>query len=411
MSDQQTQPSRRLLLGGSAGVALGGLLTGFGAGRASATSAGQTVGVQVAQAEGYLPFYGVYQSGILQPPQAHAVFIGCDLPVDEAPGGQKPEEMRESVKGLLNMLGEDAQRLMSGQGVLADTEPEMAGPATDLSITVGVGPGLLELLGISSPMVQPLPTFAGDQISAEYGQTDVIVQCCAQDPTVLEHAVRALTKNLRGITTLVFTQRGFMHMPRAAGGQSGGTFRNLLGQVDGINNPVGQVREDAVFGDAQNPSWRAGGTTLVLRRIRMDLEAWDRVDRAGRDFALGRRQSDGSPLSGSTPQDPVDVNAVDELGLPVIASQSHVARAAPRDADEVMWRRGYNYLHGAEAGLLFASYQRDPRTSFIPVQQRLASVDALNEWVSAVGSAVYAILPGLSAGELFGEQLLAAEAN
>ncbi|CAM5726824.1 Deferrochelatase OS=Streptomyces alboniger OX=132473 GN=efeB PE=3 SV=1 [Streptomyces alboniger] len=48
-----------------------------------------------------------------------------------------------------------------------------------------------------------------------------------------------------------------------------------------------------------------------------------------------------------------------------------------------------------EAGLFFLAYQRDPRTGFIPVQTSLARSDALNEYIQHVGSALFAIPPGV----------------
>ena len=60
-----------------------------------------------------------------------------------------------------------------------------------------------------------------------------------------------------------------------------------------------------------------------------------------------------------------------------------------------------------DSGLIFAAYQRDPGRQFIPVQQRLAAADALNQWITTIGSATFAILPGIAAGGFIGETLLA----
>ncbi|WP_404286610.1 Dyp-type peroxidase [Glutamicibacter arilaitensis] len=395
------QPSRRVVLGGSAAAAIGGVFAGFGAGRATATASSSSAPqpTDAAHSPRFQPFHGKYQSGILSDPQAHAVFLGFNLPLD----AMDRTESIEHIRSILKMLTADAQQLMSGRGVLADTEPEMSHAQSDLTVTVGVGQSILDVLGYKSSALGRLPEFKGEKLDARYGQSDLIIQCCAQDPTVLHHAVRALRKNLRGITELAFSQSGFMHAAQPV--RPGPGFRNLFGQLDGINNPTGQARELAVFGDAQEPSWITGGTTLVLRRIEMNLDKWDEVDRAGRDFALGRRQSDGSPLSGTKSTDPVDLQALDASGLPAIAAHAHIARAKPETADEVLWRRGYNYHETQSSGLLFASYQREPARSFIPVQRRLAQVDALNEWITHVGSALYAILPGVAEGRYLGEEV------
>jgi deferrochelatase/peroxidase EfeB len=57
-----------------------------------------------------------------------------------------------------------------------------------------------------------------------------------------------------------------------------------------------------------------------------------------------------------------------------------------------------------DAGLLFVCFQRDPRRQFVPVQHRLAT-DALNEYVKATGSALFACPPGIRRGGYVGETL------
>ncbi|MFC9767953.1 Dyp-type peroxidase, partial [Rhodococcus jostii] len=74
-------------------------------------------------------------------------------------------------------------------------------------------------------------------------------------------------------------------------------------------------------------------------------------------------------------------------------------------------RRGYNYddppVIGevSNSGLIFVSYQRDIDTQFLPVQRRLAEFDALNQWTTPIGSAVYAIPPGALPGGYLAQTL------
>ena len=73
-------------------------------------------------------------------------------------------------------------------------------------------------------------------------------------------------------------------------------------------------------------------------------------------------------------------------------------------------RRGFNYdasaAGGTDAGLIFGSFQADPLTQFVPIQQRLAQADLLNLWTTPIGSAVFAIPPGCEPGGYLGETLL-----
>jgi deferrochelatase/peroxidase EfeB len=74
-------------------------------------------------------------------------------------------------------------------------------------------------------------------------------------------------------------------------------------------------------------------------------------------------------------------------------------------------RRGYNFVDGSDglgrldAGLFFLAYQRDPRKQFVPIQQRLAHSDAMNEYIQHVGSAIFACPPGVRSGGYWGETL------
>ncbi len=61
-------------------------------------------------------------------------------------------------------------------------------------------------------------------------------------------------------------------------------------------------------------------------------------------------------------------------------------------------RRGYNYTDGInelgqlDAGLLFLAFMKDP-AQFIRLQTRLGSSDKLNEYISHIGSGIFAVPP------------------
>jgi deferrochelatase/peroxidase EfeB len=57
------------------------------------------------------------------------------------------------------------------------------------------------------------------------------------------------------------------------------------------------------------------------------------------------------------------------------------------------------------AGLFFMAYVRDPRTHFIPVQRAMAASDAMMEYLKFTGSALFAVPPGVRAGEHVGQAL------
>ena len=57
------------------------------------------------------------------------------------------------------------------------------------------------------------------------------------------------------------------------------------------------------------------------------------------------------------------------------------------------------------AGLVFMSFQANIARQFVPIQNRLDARDALNDWTSAIGSAVFAIPGGFAAGDWLGRAL------
>ncbi|MFD6101006.1 Dyp-type peroxidase, partial [Nocardiopsis flavescens] len=349
-----------------------------------------------------VPFHGARQAGVETPPQAHACFLGLDL---------REGVDAEGVRRLMRLLSDDAARLCRGEPALADTEPELATVPAGLTVTFGFGPGLVERVDPAAVpgWLRPLPEFDHDDLDPRWGQADLVVQVCADDPVTVAHAVRMLGKDARAFTGHRWTQSGFR---RAHGSEADGTtMRNLMGQVDGTVNPrPGTGDFDHLVWREEGPPWLAGGTGLVLRRIATHLDTWDELDRPAREAVIGRRLSDGAPLTGGGEHAEADLDATDSSGLTVVPAFAHVRRARTGDPDERIFRRGYNYDlrdHGAaEAGLLFAAFQADPVRQFVPLQRRLDELDLLNEWVTAVGSAVFAVPPGCAEGDYVGRTLL-----
>ncbi|ORM32480.1 Dyp-type peroxidase [Williamsia sp. 1135] len=394
--------SRRRLLGGAAGLGAAGVGVGIGWGAAEAAASNDSDGSAGGQTES---FYGPHQAGIATTPQAYGQFVGLDL-VDGTD--------RAALTGILKVWTEDAARLTGGRAALADTEPELAQIPSRLTVTVGVGAGAFSAAGLEErrpTWLRPLPGFAIDRLDQNaWSQTDLLLQVCGDDPMTVAHTVRVLTKNVRSRVRIAWVQRGFHHARGST--PAGTTMRNLMGQVDGTVNPRSDVDFDGlVWDDGSQQPWLAGGTSLVLRRIAMQLDTWEELDRHARELTVGRTVDTGAPLTGSAEHDEPDFEAT-KMGIPVIPPSSHIARAHQRTPNEQFLRRGYNFDDPPSAGqtsnsgLIFAAYQRDVDTQYLPVQQRLADHDALNEWTVPIGSAVYAILPGIEKGDFLGSTLL-----
>lgn len=396
---------RHLLLGGAAaGV---GALAAVGAQLAgTAPPEVPTAAEDGANGTRTVPFYADRQAGVGTAAQAHGVFVALDLKAGTTP---------ERLKSLLKLLSDDAANLTQGKAALADTEGELAVRPARLTVTFGFGPGIFRVLGPDRASEGPpeLPAFSIDKLVPELSGGDLLLQICADDPLTVAHAQRMLLKDSRSFTTVRWVQSGFR---RAYGTeQSGTTMRNLFGQVDGTSNPApGSAEfERVVYGDESTPAWTPNGTSLVIRRISMNLDKWDELDRSGREESVGRRLANGAPLTGTAEHDEPDFAAVTPVGFPVIADFSHLRRARPEDVSQRIFRRAFNYdsVPGpggvSESGLIFASYQADVHRQFVPIQRRLDELDLLNLWTTPVGSAVFAIPPGCAPGGFVGDGLFA----
>lgn len=394
---------RQLLIGGAvaglgATAAIGADLALTAQDRASLTPTG---GAEAVTGGETIAFYGPHQAGIATLPQAHSTFIGLDL---------APSTRRDGLRRMMRILTDDAARLTQGEAALADSEAELAAAPARLTVTFGFGPGLVARAGGAAPdWLAPLPAFAIDRLEDAWSGGDLLIEIASDDPLTVAHTARMLLKDARRFATVRWRQDGFR---RARGTERPGTtMRNLFGQVDGTVNPTPGTQDfDAVVWGADG--WVAGGTSLVIRRIRMTLDTWDELDRSGREQSIGRTLSNGAPLTGTKETDEPDFAAVGAMGFPVIPDFAHIRRARG-DGTERIYRRSYNYdLPPAgngisESGMIFASYQADVTTQFLPIQRRLDELDLLNKWTIPIGSAVFAIPPGCDSDGYIGDTLLA----
>lgn len=342
-----------------------------------------------------IPFYGKRQSGITTPIQRQVYFAVLDLATEDL----------ETIRGIFKSWTAYIARMMQGELVEAYKSNTML-PPTDtgeavgmgterLTITVGVSPSFLDKLKLSSkklPELEDLPKFARDQLQEDFTGGDICIQACAEDAQVAFHAVRNLLRKGREHLTLKWSQTGY-----AAITSQGSTPRNLFGFKDGTANVTSQDDFDRVIWCDQD-NWMKNGTYLIVRRVQMHLETWDRTSLKEQENTFGRHRDSGAPLGAVDEFDPVDLELKDDKGNLVIPEDCHVRLA--KEVGEEIYRRAFSYSNGIDprtgqfdAGLLFISFQKDPQ-QFIKVQKNLGTKDKLNEYITHVGSGLFAILPG-----------------
>ncbi|BDS49512.1 Dyp-type peroxidase [Rhodoluna sp. KAS3] len=399
--------SRRGFLAGASASA--GAIVGASAGAwfgADQAAAAAEIKSQTAVLKRKEKFYGAHQNGIELELQTFTNFVAFDLldGVDRA-----------AMLRWMSLLTDDIARLTQGDAALADAQPQLAlGPAR-LTATVGFGPAMFEKLGLEHQMpdsFKNLPAFKIDALKSEFSGGDVLIHVSADDPIVLSHAVRRLITDSLGFASVRWSQQGFSNAQGVV--PHGVRQRNLMGQVDGTDNP-GLATDDFenLVWINDGPNWIQGGTIMVFRRIAMQLNTWDQLGRVEKEQVIGRTLDTGAPLGKANETDVIDFDAVDANGLKVIPDFAHIRRAHAHAPGERFFRRPFNYETGVSAdgnpdvGLLWTAYQRNLDTQFIPVQRRLERFDLLNKWTTPIGSAVFAIAKGVQPGQVLAAELFA----
>lgn len=352
-------------------------------------------------------FYGKHQSGISTPVQKNIYFASLTVLVTS----------KEELQALFKTWTPLMVRLMNGELMVdlttntrvptGDTGEAEGLNASNLSITVGVGPSLFDKLGMAHlkpAELADLPHFPKDQLQKEYTGGDLCIQACADDPQVAFHAVRNLVRAASGKVEIKWSQAGFNSFPA-----EGGTPRNLFAFKDGTVNPSIKDEQDLNKVVWVDKGWLKGGSYLVARKVQMHLETWDRTSLKDQEATFGRHRDSGAPLGKTKEFDDFDIEEKDSKGEYIMPDTSHVHLA--RKSGARILRRSYSYASGVmsntgthDAGLIFISFQKDP-AQFITVQNSLGRLDKMNEYITHRGSAVFACFPGVQKGSYLGEAL------
>ncbi|MDX6315113.1 MAG: dye decolorizing peroxidase [Streptomyces sp.] len=404
--------SRRRLLGTAGAAGAAGLVAGSASGAVAASALRDEPTALASVGAATVPFHGTHQAGITTPLQARGHLVAFDL----AAGTD-----RKGAAALLRRWSAAAEAMTAGREPSGDNQIALDAGPSSLTVTFGFGRTFFTRAGLQKQLPEalaPLPDFSADALDAKRSNGDLWIQIGSDDGLVAFHALRILQKEAGDAARLRWQMNGFNRTPGATAQPR--TARNLMGQIDGTNNPK---ETDASFNErifvpsSGSPEWMAGGSYAVVRRIRMLLDSWDNLSVERQEKVIGRRKSDGAPLSagkGGTETTTVDLDKFTDGAL-AIAGDAHIRVAKPEsNGGAALLRRPFSYHDGyrddgaPDAGLLFVCWQADPLTGFVPVQRKLDRGDGLSRFLSHESSGLFAVPGGPAKDEYVGQRLLEA---
>jgi putative iron-dependent peroxidase len=261
---------------------------------------------------------------VLTPLTESAIFLVLTV----APGGE------ETVRDLLG----DVAALSRSVGFRV--------PEAELTCVVGIGARLFDRL-FTGPRPAELHEFreiVGSVHTAVSTPGDLLFHVRSRRADVSFELAMHLTGRLRGSATIVDETHGFRYFEQ----------RDLLGFVDGTENPVDvEAVEAAVIGDG-DPSF-AGGSYVVVQKYVHDLDGWNRLPTAQQEQIIGRAKQSDIELSGDRQRADSHISLTTVLDpdgseLQIVRDNMPFGRFAS-DASE----------HG-ELGTYFVGYSATPTT-------------------------------------------------
>lgn len=212
-------------------------------------------------------------------------------------------------------------------------------PDGGLTCVVGIGAGAWErLFGLPCPReLHPLKEVAGPAHTAVSTPGDLLFHIRAHRFDLCFELAQRLMDRLRGHAIVVDEVHGFRSFD----------LRDVLGFVDGTENPAGQAASASVEVAADDPDFEGGSYVLVQKYVH-DLGSWDAISVEEQEKVIGRLK-----LS--------DIELPDDLK----PANSHVAlnTIIDEDGDQkqiVRYNMPFGRVGEAEYGTYFIGYSRSP---------------------------------------------------
>lgn len=254
---------------------------------------------------------------VLTPLTGSAIFLVVRIEPD---GEQAARNLLERVAGLTRAVG-------------------FRVPAGNLSCVTSIGSDAWDRLfsGPRPAALHPFIELEGAKHKAVSTPGDLLFHIRAGQLDMCFELAQQIMKQLGTAATVVDEVHGFKYFE----------MRDLLGFVDGTENPTGTDADEAVVIGAEDPEF-AGGSYVIVQKYLHDMTAWNALTVEQQERVIGRTKLE-------------DI----ELGDDVKPSNSHLALTVVEDADgnELQILRDnmpFGSIGSQEFGTYFIGYAKTP---------------------------------------------------
>ena len=209
-----------------------------------------------------------------------------------------------------------------------------------LTCVVGVGSSAWDRIypGIGRPAgLHPFIELVGDRHTAPSTPGDLLFHIRALRMDLCFELAEHLTTRLDGAITVVDEVHGFKYWDR----------RDLLGFVDGTENPTGGAAAAAVTIGAEDPDF-AGGSYVIVQKYLHDMTAWNGLSTEDQERVIGRTKLADLELA----DDVKPANS--HVALNTVTDDNGEERQILRD------NMPFGRVGSAEYGTYFIGYAADP---------------------------------------------------
>src|SRR3984957_2485007 len=209
-----------------------------------------------------------------------------------------------------------------------------------LSCILGIGSDAWDrLFGLPRPAeLHPFREIRSDPRHAVSTAGDLIFHIRAKQMDLCFELAAQIMSRLNGAVSTADEVQGFRYFDQ----------RDVLGFVDGTENPTGNVAADAVFIGGEDPTF-AGGSYVIVQKYLHNLEAWNNLSTEAQEKIIGRSKVSDIELDDSIKPTSAHnaLTTIEESGAEIKILRDNMPFGSPG--------RG-------EFGTYFIGYSRSPRT-------------------------------------------------